>query len=132
MTGNSDPFGPGPVGLYRDPANGRIAGVCAGLADYFGLSRGGVRIAVVVLCCLGLFGPLLIAYVILAIALRPMPAHLFRDSEDEAFYRSMSRRPADTVGGLTRRFRDMEDRLARMERRVTSPDEALRARFNDL
>ncbi len=132
MIGTRDPFGPGPAGLYRDPAHGRIAGVCAGLADYLGLNRCGLRAAVLILCGLGLFGPLLIAYLILAVALRPMPPNLFRDSEDEAFYRSMSRRPADTLGGLTRRFRDMEDRLARMERRVTSPEEAMRARFNDL
>jgi hypothetical protein len=52
------------------------------------------------------------------------PAHLFRDSDDEAFWRSVTRGPADTVSGLTR--------LARMERRVTSPDAVLRARFREL
>ena len=30
--------------LYRDPKRGWIAGVCAGLADYFGLAPGVVRV----------------------------------------------------------------------------------------
>jgi phage shock protein C len=60
------------------------------------------------------------------------PAHLFKDSDDEAFWRSVVRRPTDTVSGLARRFRDLDDRLVRMERRVTSPDEVLRAQFRQL
>lgn len=37
-------------GLVR-PVEGRaIAGVCAGIADYFGLSRTGVRLAWLLLC----------------------------------------------------------------------------------
>lgn len=35
--------------LYRDPANGRIAGVCAGLAEYFELSVAFTRILFVLL-----------------------------------------------------------------------------------
>jgi phage shock protein C len=126
-----DSFGPGPTGLYRDPAHGRIAGVCAGLADYFGVSLGGLRLVVVILAVV-FFGPVLFGYILLAVLLPRRPANLFRDQDDAAFWHSVARRPADTVGGLARRFRAMEDRLARMERRVTSPDEALRARFRDL
>ena len=33
--------------LYRDPCKGKIAGVCAGLADYFGWETWLVRILVV-------------------------------------------------------------------------------------
>ncbi len=126
------PFGPGPTGLYRDPKRGKIAGVCAGLSDYFGVKVGGVRLALILLSVFGFFGPVLVGYVVLAVLLNPRPPHLFKDSDDEAFWRSVVRRPADTVSGLARRFREMDDRLARMERRVTSPDEVLRARFRDL
>jgi phage shock protein C len=125
-------FGPGPAGIYRDPSRGRVAGVCAGLADYFGVAVGGVRLTLVLLSLFGLFGPVLVGYIVLAVLLPRKPLHLYRDSADEAFWRSVTRRPADTVSGLSRRFRDMEERLARMERRVTSPDEVLRARFRDL
>jgi phage shock protein C len=126
------PFGPGPTGLYRDPARGKIAGVCAGLADYFGVKVGGVRIALILLSVFGFFGPVLVGYIVLAVLLHPRPAHLFKDSDDEAFWRSVVRRPTDTVSGLARRFRDLDNRLVKMEQRVTSPDEVLRARFRDL
>jgi phage shock protein C len=125
-------FGPGPTGLYRDPDRGRIAGVCAGLADYFGVKVMGVRLTFVLLSIVGFFGPVLVGYVVLAVLLNRRPPHLFRDSADEAFWRSVARRPTDTIGGLSRRFRELDDRLARLEHRVTSPEEVLRARFRDL
>jgi phage shock protein C len=125
-------FGPGPTGLYRDPKRARIAGVCAGLSDYFGINLRGLRIALVLLAVFGFFGPVVIGYIVLALLLHPKPPHLFKDSDDEAFWRSVNRRPADTVSGLARRFRELDDRLVRMERRVTSPDEVLRAQFKNL
>jgi phage shock protein C len=132
MTDRQTAFGAGPTGLYRNPAEGHIAGVCAGLADYFGVSARNLRIALVLLSIFGFFGPVLVGYVVLAVLLQRRPSRLYRDDEDEAFWRSVARHPADTVSGLTRRFRELENRLARMERRVTSPDEALRARFREL
>jgi phage shock protein C len=133
MTNKSqEPFGPGPTGLYRDPQHGKIAGVCAGLADYFGVRVTGLRIALILLSIFGFFGPVLVGYIVLAVLLHPKPAHLFRDSDDEAFWRSVVRRPADTVSGLARRFRELDQRLARLEHRVTSPDEVLRAQFRQL
>lgn len=39
--------------LYRDPYNGKIAGVCAGLANYFGLEVWLVRILVITAALLG-------------------------------------------------------------------------------
>ena len=126
------PFGAGPTGLYRDPKHAKIAGVCAGLADYFGVNRRGLRIALVILSVVGFFGPVFVGYVVLAVLLRPKPAHLFKDKDDEAFWRSVNRRPADTVSGLARRFREIDDRMVKIERRVTSPDEVLRAQFKNL
>jgi phage shock protein C len=132
MTESVKPFSASPAGLFRNPARGRIAGVCAGLSDYFGVNVCGVRLALIVLSCFGFFGPLLLGYVVMAMVLNTAPAHLYKDKADEEFWRSVARRPADTVGGLARRFRDIDQRMARMERRVTSPEEALRARFRDL
>ncbi len=102
------------------------------MAEYFGVKVGGLRIALILLSVFGFFGPVLVGYIVLAVLLQTKPAHLFKDSDDEAFWRSVVRRPADTVSGLARRFRDLDDRLAQMEHRVTSPDEALRARFREL
>ena len=49
--------------LYRDPKNGKIAGVCAGIADYFNLETWLVRILTVTAFFL-LAGPfILVTYV---------------------------------------------------------------------
>jgi phage shock protein PspC (stress-responsive transcriptional regulator) len=49
--------------LTRDSRHAVIAGVCAGLARRFGLSRSGLRLAFVVSCVLP--GPQFIAYLVL-------------------------------------------------------------------
>jgi phage shock protein PspC (stress-responsive transcriptional regulator) len=49
--------------LTRDTRHRVIAGVCAGLARRFGLSRSGLRLAFVVSCVLP--GPQFIAYLVL-------------------------------------------------------------------
>ncbi|GAA4727034.1 PspC domain-containing protein [Modestobacter marinus] len=49
--------------LTRDSQHKVIAGVCAGLARRFGLSRTGLRVAFVVSCVLP--GPQFIAYLVL-------------------------------------------------------------------
>jgi phage shock protein PspC (stress-responsive transcriptional regulator) len=49
--------------LTRDTQHKVIAGVCAGLARRFGLSRTGLRIAFVVSCVLP--GPQFLAYLVL-------------------------------------------------------------------
>ena len=41
-------------GLYRDPQNGVVAGVCAGIAAFFGWDRMRVRAAWIALTLLGI------------------------------------------------------------------------------
>jgi phage shock protein PspC (stress-responsive transcriptional regulator) len=49
--------------LRRDTSHAVIAGVCAGIARRYGLSRGGLRLAFVISCVLP--GPQFIAYLLL-------------------------------------------------------------------
>ncbi len=59
--------------LYRNTRNGRINGVCAGLADYFGFGVGKIRIAAIIAFLItGLF-PTAILYILLGMALDPKP-----------------------------------------------------------
>lgn len=51
--------------LYRSRTDRKLAGVCAGLADYFGVDPTIVRILFVLLALAG--GPGLIFYIILAL-----------------------------------------------------------------
>lgn len=59
--------------LYRSSTNKKIAGVCGGLAEYFGISATVVRIVFVILLLPGGF-PGLIPYLILWIFLPLRPA----------------------------------------------------------
>ncbi|HLG87890.1 MAG TPA: PspC domain-containing protein [Alphaproteobacteria bacterium] len=62
--------------LYRDPANGRIAGVCAGLAEYFELGAGLVRILFVLLVFVTTPVLAILIYAILALMLPARPWRL--------------------------------------------------------
>jgi len=66
--------------LYRDTENGKIFGVCAGLADYFDIDVTLVRVIWVVLLLCGTIG--LWPYIILAIVIDPKSVVMKR-AQDE-------------------------------------------------
>ncbi|KXI23787.1 envelope stress response membrane protein PspC [Photobacterium sanguinicancri] len=59
--------------LYRDPKNGKLGGVCAGVAEYFGLEVWLVRILTVSAFLLGLGFVVLVGYVAACLILDKMP-----------------------------------------------------------
>ena len=112
-----------PHRLFRDRENSMLAGVCAGIAEYFGLNRKGVRLVTVLLM---LFPPFMafvvISYVVLAIVLPVKPAGLYETQEQAEFWRGVSNAPSDVFGALSHRFRELNLRLERMEAHVTSKE----------
>lgn len=129
---NPSPFdSPNPHRLYRNPADGYFAGVCAGVADYFGVQPFLVRLGVIV----GVFAftPLVVpAYIVAALALPRRPVQLYRTPEEEVFWRSVTTKPDRTLAGLSQRFRAFEKRIGSMETYVTSKEHALNRAFRDL
>ncbi|MDP6786927.1 MAG: envelope stress response membrane protein PspC [Rhodospirillales bacterium] len=131
----TDPFASrrhdSPNRLYRDPDNGPVLGVCAGLAEYFGVTPLAVRVAAV-------FGlvfftlPTVIAYGAAGMFLDKKPAGLFASSAEEDFWRSVRVDPSRTVADLGHRFRDMERRLRAAEAHVTSSEFKLNRDYRDL
>jgi phage shock protein C len=117
--------------LWRDRDRAIIAGVCAGIADYIGVEPIVVRL-VVVLGLIFFFPPTIVAYVILAVVLRPKPPALYASPEEEAFWRSVGTAPADTFHSLKRKFADLEMRLGQMESQVASGDFELHREFRNL
>ena len=131
MTGEQMPGGPSWRRLYRNPKRGWIAGVCAGIADYFGVGTCLVR--VLVLVSLMLFTvPTFIAYLIAAMVLERRPEAMQASREEEAFWRSVRLEPSRTARDLARKFQDMERRLRAAEAKVTSSEYKLRRQFRDL
>lgn len=112
-----------PHRLFRDKENAMLAGVCAGIADYSGLNRKGVRLAAFLLMLIPpFFMFILISYVILAIVLPVKPENLYETPERAEFWRGVSTAPADVFGSVRHRFRELNHRLERMEAYITSKE----------
>jgi phage shock protein C len=110
-----------PHRLYRNRDNAMLAGVCAGLADYFGFNRNGVRLVVAVSALF--FLPFVaVSYLVLAIVLPVKPREEPVDNEKAEFWRDVSNAPADVFSNVKHRFRELDRRLQRMEAFVTSKE----------
>lgn len=118
-------------GLYRDPEHGIIMGVCAGLADYFGLNVMLVRIVAVLVLIFWWFITLVV-YLIMGFLMPKKPRRLYESVEDETFWRGVRRSPRDTFHDLRHRFREIDLRTQRMERYVTSNRYDLDRQFREL
>lgn len=117
--------------FYRDPRNGKIFGVCAGVADYFGWNVTFTRILAIIL--LLWFNALtLIAYVALGILLPVKPERLYDWDANEEYWRSVRRSAGDTFRDVRQRFRELDAKLQRMEGYVTSGRYDLDREFRDL
>lgn len=121
-----------PNTLYKDPKNGKLMGVCAGLADYTGVKTNYIRLALVLGAVFGFFVWIVIGYLILGFVLEPKPEGLYADAEEECFWREVRKRPQATSADLRRRFRDIDERVRRMESYVTSKRFKLDRELKDL
>ena len=109
-----------PHRLYRDRENAMIAGVCAGIADYFGFNRKAVRFVTAIGTVI--FMPfVVVSYIILVIVLPVRPPQEERIDEEHAkFWRGVSNAPSDVFSNVRHRFRELDLRLQKMEAFVTS------------
>ena len=124
---------PNPHRLYRNRDRKVLGGVCSGFADYFNID--------VVIIRLGWIGSLffmgpfsVIAYVVscFVIPVRESGAKPTLKPEEDAFWRGVERQPTTTFSNLRYQFRDLDDRLADLERSVTSKEWKLSREFRDL
>lgn len=123
--------GPNPRRLYRDTENGMLAGVCAGIADFFGFSVKATR-WLVVIGCLFAMPAIFICYVIAAFLLPRKPTGMYDSEGEERFWRSVRRDPHRACDDVRRTLRNLDKRLQGMEQYVTSPRFDLDQEFRDL
>jgi len=108
-----------------------IAGVCAGAAEYFGFDVTLTRVLVVIGALM--FPSLLVVYVILALLLERKPHGSRRNSEhEERLQRKVRAEPHATLNTIRHRFREMERRMQRLEKYVTSKRFKLDREFEGL
>ena len=115
--------------LYLDKQNAKISGVCAGVADYFGLDPMIVRIATVLIALLG-GGLSILGYILLAIFLDAKSLDMFESKKESEFWKSVRTEPSNTVSDVRYKFRDIERRLRATEAHVTSPQYNLHREIN--
>lgn len=122
---------PNPHRLYRNTQDGKLAGVCAGIADYINVDAWIVRLGLL----LGLpffFFAIVAGYVVLWIVLKERPSHLYESQEEERFWRSVTTRPDQTLAGLKTKFRELDRQIGGMESYVASREYDLHRQFRDL
>ena len=118
--------------LYLDKENAKIAGVCAGLADYFGKDVTIVRIVYVIATCI--WPPIMIcAYIFMAWLLDPKPSMAYASTSgvNGGPWPSDPTAPRRRLIDVKDRFDRLDMRLRALEAVVTSPayriDRELRA-----
>lgn len=131
--------------LLRDDENGKIAGVCAGIADYFGWELWLVRIITISAFFLGAGGLVLVLYIAAWVVLEKQskaalkqnpvvdsvtPAEKIVEVKTRLWQRGEA--PKQALQHLSNQFNSLELRLRDMERHVTSARFQLNREFNNL
>lgn len=113
--------------LYRDPRRGVIFGVCAGFAEYFAFDLTVTRVLTVVGAMFA-FPLVFISYLVLGFML-PRKAD---SGADDPVQRHVRSDPHDMLSSVRYRFRDLDSRLQRLEKYVTSSRYILDSEFRRL
>ena len=118
--------------FYLDKKNGKVMGVCAGLADYTGFDVTLVRILMV----LGVFmggGALIPVYFIAGWIAQDKPRELQdSDPEEKKFWQGVRSSPSRTARDIRSRFREIDRRLAQVEHYVTIENRSLAREIEQL
>lgn len=118
--------------FYLDKRNGKVMGVCSGIADYTGLDVTLVRIMMV-----GAFlmsgGSVLPLYFVAGIIADDKPRELaLEDQEHQRFWQGVRQSPARSARDIRSRMRDIDRRLADVESYVTTENRSLAREIEQL
>ncbi len=126
------PQPPSRTRFYLDKRNGKVLGVCAGIADYTGFDVTLVRIMMVAAILMGSGTPLLIYFIAGWIA-EDKPRELASDdSEDRRFWQGVRASPTRTARDIRSRMRSIDRRLADIESYVTTENRSLAREIEQL
>ena len=126
-------------GLRRDPWHGRVSGVCAGIAGYYGLNLRLIRIAMIVALCINPFFTIG-GYILATFLLRPLPEPTGFGGRSEANAGTSAKAesaeeelpPELRFAALKDKFRELEGRTGEIETLVTSKEFHLRRDFKKM
>ena len=118
--------------FYCDKRNGKVLGLCAGIADYTGIDTNLVR-WMMVLATFFSGGSTIPFYFVAGWIAPDRPHELERDSVDQQqFWQGVRASPARTARGIASSFRDIDRRLADIEQYVTTENRSLAREIDSL
>ena len=98
--------------------------------DFFGFDVSATRVLTVILQFL--FPATFLVYLAMCILVPAKPGEIYRDKKEEQFWKSVRTSPVATVSAVRHKLREVDARLQKMERYVTSPGFNLDKEFRDL
>lgn len=122
------------TGFYLDKHNGKLMGVCAGIADYTGFDVLWIRLGFVLGAIFGSGIPIII-YLAIAWMADAKPASLYQgeiDPEDREFWQKTRLSPGRSVRDVRSSFRDIDRRLRDAELAYTSRQSSLSREIDEL
>ena len=117
--------------FYRDKRNGKLCGVCAGIADYTGFDVALVRVAMLASIFMS-GGSVLPFYFIAAIVTPTKPRSLESNVEDQQFWQGVRASPARAARDIRSRLKDIDRRIADIESYVTTENRSLAREIEQL
>lgn len=123
---------PSQTKFYRDKSNGKIMGVCAGIADYTGFDVNLVRVCMVAAVFVS-SGSILPFYFIAGFMTPDKPTELVQaDPQHQQFWQQVRRSPARTARDIRLKMREIDRRLADIESYVTTENRTLAKEIEQL
>jgi phage shock protein C len=118
--------------FYRDKINGKLMGVCAGIADYTGFDVNLVRVCF--LATVFMSGGSVLPFYFIAGFVTPKKPHALEmaNTEERQFWQGVRASPTRTAADIRSRFRDVDRRLADIESYVTTENRSLAREIDQL
>ena len=118
--------------FYKDKRNGKVMGICAGIADYTGFDVTLVRICMIATIFLS-SGSILPVYFIAGFVAPNRPRELdTADREERKFWQGVRASPRRTARDIRSRLREIDRRLADIESYVTTEHRSLAREIEQL
>jgi phage shock protein C len=118
--------------FYRDKRNGKVMGVCAGIADYTGFDVNLVRVCF--LATVFMSGGSVLPFYFIAGFVTPKKPHALEmaNTEERQFWQGVRASPTRTASDIRSRLRDVDRRLADIESYVTTENRSLAREIDQL
>ncbi|PKB13321.1 phage shock protein C (PspC) family protein [Novosphingobium kunmingense] len=116
--------------FYRDKQDGKVLGVCAGIADYTGIDVLWIRLGFIAFTLM--MGWPIIAYFALGMIADKKPSALYGDRDEQKFWQGVRQSPTRSAREVRGKLREIDRRLADIETYYVTSNPRLSAEIERL